>query len=363
MIRPATTADLPRLLDIEARAFAGDRLSARSFKHLLTKAHAYTLAAEADGEIVGYASLLFHEGTWIARLYSIALLAQARGKGIARPLLEAAIEAARERDCATLRLEVREDNAAARRLYEGAGFRLFGRHDAYYEDGATALRYEKSLAEAAEPDARTLPFYAQTLDFTCGPAALMMAMRNFDEAAALDRREELRLWREATTIFMTSGHGGCSPYGLALAAWHRGFDVEVFVNDDGALFVDSVRSEEKKGVVRLVHDDMAEQVIETGITVVRGTLGVSALVERVNRGEVPVVLISVWRMAGQKQPHWIAVSDVDEHFVYVNDPTIYKDRHRDDSIRMPIARPEFERMARFGRGQQKAAVIIKGRRV
>lgn len=362
MIRPASTADLPHLLDIEARAFAGDRMSARSFRHLLTKAHAYTLVAEIEGRLVGYASLLFHEGTWIARLYSIALLEEARGKGIARPLLNAAIEAARDRDCATLRLEVREDNPAAIRLYEAAGFRLFGRHDAYYEDGANALRFEKSLAEAAEPGIRTLPFYAQTLDFTCGPAALMMAMHSFDDGAALDRREELRLWREATTIFMTSGHGGCSPYGLALAAWRRGFDVEVFVNDDGALFVDSVRSAEKKGVVRLVHDDMAEQVAECGIPVVRGTLGLSALVDRINRGQVPVVLISTWRIAGQKQPHWVAVSDVDDHFVYVNDPTIYDGRERDDSIRMPIARPEFEQMARFGRGQQKAAVVIRGRR-
>lgn len=362
MIRQATKADLPALLDIEARAFSGDRLSQRSFRHLLTKAHAVTLVAEEAGGLLGYASLLFHEGTWIARLYSLAVAPEARGKGLSRALLDAAVEAARARDCAVLRLEVREDNAAARRLYDSAGFRQFGSHAAYYEDGATAIRMERSLAAAPAPHARRLPYYAQTLDFTCGPSALMMAMKALDETAAFDRREELRLWREATTIFMTAGHGGCGPHGLALAAWRRGFEVELFVNDAGALLVDSVRGEEKKTVVRLVHDDMAEQVDAAGIPVTHGALGLSALVERVAKGEVPIVLISTWALAGQKQPHWVAISDIDEHFVYVNDPTVYDGRPRVDSIRMPIARPAFERMARFGRGQQKAAVIVKGRR-
>lgn len=363
MIREARKADLPALLDIEARAFSGDRLSKRSFQHLLTKAHATTLVATDDGgTIAGYASLLFHEGTWIARLYSIAIAPEARGRGLSRALMEAALEAARTRDCAVLRLEVREDNAAARHLYDGMGFRVFGRHEDYYEDGEAALRMERSLAEAPAPQARLLPYYAQTLDFTCGPSALMMAMKALDDTAAFDRREELRLWREATTIFMTGGHGGCGPHGLALAAWRRGFEVEIFVNDESALLIDSVRGEDKKAVVRLVHEDMVEQVEAAGIPLTRGTLGLSALVERVAKGEVPIVLISTWALAGQKQPHWVTISDIDEHFVYVNDPEVYDDRSRSDSIRMPVARPEFERMARFGRGKQKAAIILKGRR-
>ena len=37
------------------------------------------------------------------------------------------------------------------------------------------------------------------------------------------RIQEMQLWREATTIFMAAGHGGCSGQGLALAATRRGF--------------------------------------------------------------------------------------------------------------------------------------------
>jgi hypothetical protein len=47
---------------------------------------------------------------------------------------------------------------------------------------------------------------------------------------------------------------------MALAAWQRGFDVEVFVNDEGALFVDSVRSPDKKAVITLVQEDFLDQL-------------------------------------------------------------------------------------------------------
>lgn len=362
MIRPARLDDLPRLLDIEARCFPGDRLSRRGFRHLLTRANARTLIAEAGGEAVGYAAVLFHRGNYVARLYSIALLDEARSRGRGRALIEAAMEAARDGDCAAMRLETRVDNYPAQKLFKAAGFRIFGRHPNYYEDGTDAYRLERSLADVPTEADLPVPYFQQTLDFTCGPAALMMAMGAVDPGIPFDRAEELNLWREATTIFMTAGHGGCSPFGLALAAWDRGFAVEVFANDGGSLFIDSVRGKTKKDVVRLVQEGQIAGLAERGIPLHRGIVGVAAIEERVRAGEIPIVLISVWRIAGQKQPHWVTVTDVDEHFVYVNDPMVYKGRSREDSIRMPIARAEFERMARFGRGNQKAVVLLKGRR-
>ncbi|MCL1487420.1 MAG: peptidase C39 family protein [Marinobacter sp.] len=72
-------------------------------------------------------------------------------------------------------------------------------------------------------NSRRYPYYPQTTEFTCGPAALIMAMAALNQQQSLTTLEELKIWREATTIFMLSGHGGCGPHGLALAAWHRGF--------------------------------------------------------------------------------------------------------------------------------------------
>ena len=41
---------------------------------------------------------------------------------------------------------------------------------------------------------------------------------------------------------MTSGHGGCHPLGLALAARQRGFSAETWINLQQPLFVDGVRN-------------------------------------------------------------------------------------------------------------------------
>ncbi len=57
-----------------------------------------------------------------------------------------------------LTLEVRYDNAHAIALYEKLGFRQFGEHEDYYADGATALRYTKTVCpEDRHGDRRRSP--------------------------------------------------------------------------------------------------------------------------------------------------------------------------------------------------------------
>ena len=89
--------------------------------------------------------MFLHAGHDIARLYSLAISAEARGRGVGEKLLVAAERDAARRGSARMRLEVRRDNAAAQRLYLRRGFRVIGERHAYYEDGYDALRYEKPL--------------------------------------------------------------------------------------------------------------------------------------------------------------------------------------------------------------------------
>jgi ribosomal protein S18 acetylase RimI-like enzyme len=112
MIRKATLLDLEALLALEDRSFDTDRLSRRSFRHLLTKANATTVLDERDGELAGYATVLFNAGTSLARLYSIAVDERFKGQGIGRVLVEAAEQAALDGECVVMRLEVRRDNPA-----------------------------------------------------------------------------------------------------------------------------------------------------------------------------------------------------------------------------------------------------------
>jgi ribosomal protein S18 acetylase RimI-like enzyme len=360
MLRHATLDDIPALLAIERQCFTTDRLSRRSFRHLLTRGHAVTLLDENDGRIRGYVLLLFSRGTSMARLYSIAVHPEYGRRGVGDRLLEEAESAALEQDCVSMRLEVRRDNPASLALFRRHGYRQFEEVLDYYEDHMDALRFEKRLVPYLRVELVKVPYYQQTLDFTCGPAALMMAMKALDPPIELNRKLELRLWREATTIFMTSGHGGCGPYGLALSAYRRGFGLEIHVNEDNVFLVDSVRSPEKKEVMRLVQEDWIEELRQLPVVLRRGSLGVDELRQKFEAGGIPLVLISSYRIYGERFPHWVVVTGFNDHYIYVHDPLVDAEEGETvtDSINMPISYREFQRMARYGKAGQKAVLIL-----
>lgn len=359
-VRPATTGDLDAIARLEEASFRHDRLNRRRIRYLLTRARAQTLVAEAAGTVVGYVMVLFNRATAHGRVYSIAVDHRFRKHGLGATLLHAAEKAAAETGCASMRLEVRKDNAAAIALYREQGYRPFETVIDYYEDHEPALRFEKTITPEPAPQLTRVPYYAQTLDFTCGPASLMMAMKTLDPRLRLSRELELTLWRESTTVFMTSGIGGCTPFGLALAAVHRGFGAELFTTAGRNFFADSVRSPVKKEVIRLVQEGFIRELKQLRARIHRRALRFSELQERIDTGRVPVVLISSYRIYGEKSPHWVVVTGYDERFIYVHDPFIDKAEGETvvDSLNMPILHREFERMTRYGRAGLKAVLFV-----
>ena len=363
-IRDAVPADIKALVELEERCFETDRMSERSFRYMLTRGKAVLVVDEEDGILRGNALVLFHGRTALARLYSICVDPAWRGHGLARKLLDAAEERAKARGATRMRLEVNVNNTAALMLYRSVGYRDFSLVPEYYEDKADAIRMEKEMAPHLARDLDRVPYYRQTLDFTCGPACLIMAMAAQDPSVRADRTEELRLWREATTIFMTSGHGGCGPIGMALAAWRRGFGVEVSVSDEVELFTDSVRSSDKKEVIRLVEKGFAEELAATGIVVDSEPMSARELMDRLREGGIPIALISSYRLTGEKVPHWIVITGRDDRFVYINDPNVdpVERRSETDCIGIPILPEELERMMSLGRRKNTAALVIYPRR-
>ncbi|MEZ4697122.1 MAG: ribosomal protein S18-alanine N-acetyltransferase [Rhodothermales bacterium] len=360
VIRPAKLADLDALVALETSSFDSDILSRRNFRYMITQANASLLVAELTGAIVGYSLVLYNRGTSLARLYSVAVSPAARGHGVGALLLHHSEEAAREHDCAYMRLEVRSDNDAAIALYERTGYRQFDTIEDYYEDHETARRYEKRILDISSAPIKKTPFYEQTTDFTCGPAALMMAMRRLQPTLKLDTSLELQIWREATTIFMTTGSGGCGPHGLALAAHRRGFAVEVFLNRDQTLFVRGVRNAEKKRIIELVQRDFEKQIAQTDIKLHRKPMTLTDVQNRLDAGAVPIVMISTYRLTSNKAPHWVVVTGLDEHFVYVHDPEVDADEGKTvlDCSHIPIERRSFEGMSSYGTLGIRAAIVI-----
>lgn len=92
------------------------------------------------GVCVGFIGFSTFQARPLLNIHDLAVLPGHRGRGTGRALLAAAEKHARELGCCKLTLEVQEDNAPARRLYEHWGFR-----DVVYGDSGPTRFLGKSL--------------------------------------------------------------------------------------------------------------------------------------------------------------------------------------------------------------------------
>jgi GNAT superfamily N-acetyltransferase len=83
-------------------------------------------APDGATEAAGVCQLRFRWSVWKTAedcwLEDLFVREAARRSGLGRALVEAAVDRARERGCRRIELDVNEDNAAARALYEACGF-------------------------------------------------------------------------------------------------------------------------------------------------------------------------------------------------------------------------------------------------
>ena len=360
-VRQAERGDIDALVKLERRVFATDRLSRRSLHRFLRSPTADVIVAEENAQLAGVVIVLSRSRSAVARLYSIAVAPHAGGRGVAAMLLDAAEAAALARGSRTMRLEVHHTNHAAISRYRKSGYREFGRHRAYYEDGGDALRFQKRLV----PDAAALrdapPYFHQTTDFTCGPACIMMALawadRKFKPAPAF----EFALWREATTIFSGAGPGGCEPYGMAVTLERHGLRPEIHVSRPGAYFVETVKSAEKRRVMALAQAEFQREARARDIPIHPTPVNESVLMRAFDAGNVAIVLVSGYHMIPRGMPHWIFAFGRNGRHVLMHDPAALRDDQGMAAAAESYAVPwtAFERVIHVGRERLSAAIVIR----
>ena len=128
MIEPAGAELAAVLAEIHARAFE-EGWSAAEIAKLLESPAVFAMisaAPERRGFVMAWAA------AGDAELITVAVVPEARRKGIGAALVEAAGAFARARGAATIHLEVAEDNAPARALYARLGYEEVGRRRGYY---------------------------------------------------------------------------------------------------------------------------------------------------------------------------------------------------------------------------------------
>ena len=358
--RLANSSDLAELNTLEQQLFAGDRISPRQMKRFLQSSQAMLFVADSGKGLAGYALLLFHQGTQLSRLYSIAVKPDFRGRGIAQSLLGQCERAALDQGVNTLRLEVREDNTSAINFYQKMGYQLLKFLVHYYDDLCDGRRMQKRLSPQGPRVQLPMPLYIQTTPFTCGAACLLMSFSCLSGHEP-SRTEELQLWREATTIFMAAGHGGCSAQGLALAALRRGYSIELWTQSRSTPFIDSVRDKNKKAVITLVHNDFCQQLASQHITVHNASPTIIQLKQWIDQGCVVLLMISTYRFNGKKEPHWIILSGMNENFFFIHDPFADSKIEVASSAYIPVGKAALSQIIGFGKQKHTACVIISQR--
>ena len=152
-IRKFTTDDLQQVMQIN-QATLPENYTDYFFMDLHERFPETFIVAEEDGQIVGYIMCRVEVGLSNLGLgglirkghvVSIAVLPQARRKGVATELINAVLEGVRFYKAKQCYLEVRVTNDAGIRLYKKLGFDVSRTVNGYYSDGESAYVMSKKL--------------------------------------------------------------------------------------------------------------------------------------------------------------------------------------------------------------------------
>src|SRR5690606_1007736 len=158
-----------------------------------------------------------------------------------------------------------------------------------------------------------------------------------------------------------SGHGGCHPIGLALAARARGFKATVFLNHELPCFLDGVRQPAKKAILEVVDRSFNAKAREAGVRIRWEDISQKQIQRHFDAGGAIIMLISTYRLDGKKAPHWVTITGMDDFCLYLHDPDPDSTGSSQVSIdcqHVPIARSDFVRMSAFGRQKLRTAVLL-----
>jgi ribosomal-protein-alanine N-acetyltransferase len=136
LIRKATLDDIATIRELEQRAERAAHWGEREYEALFApespRRVALVAAEETGAEIMGFVIARCADDEW--EIENVVVAGEQRRRGVGSALVHELVREARRSGAAAVLLEVRESNAAARRLYEKAGFSAVGRRPGYYRE-------------------------------------------------------------------------------------------------------------------------------------------------------------------------------------------------------------------------------------
>jgi Peptidase_C39 like family len=197
-----------------------------------------------------------------------------------------------------------------------------------------------------------IPYYAQTSEFSCGPACVLMIFKFFNSNLKLNRTLEFEVWRQCNMI----GVKGADPFGMSVPLLDAGYEVHLVTERRSMIDPDLWRSRIQE--IRLTPEDedltafgIAENKKRAqgrGLTVEYTRLTVERVAKSFHEGFIPMALVHMGVVHQLDIPHWVVVTDAGDDYVAFNDPYPPK-----GGKNICVSREEFRQMlgdvgTRFG---------------
>jgi ribosomal-protein-alanine N-acetyltransferase len=131
-IRPATLADIPKMMALARLAAAAAQWSAEQYQTVFSGVSRVALVVEEGADVQGFIAGRTMGEEW--EIENIAVAGPVRRRGLGARLLGEFLDMARGRGAEAVFLEVRESNLEARQFYEKWAFVQTGRRKDYYRE-------------------------------------------------------------------------------------------------------------------------------------------------------------------------------------------------------------------------------------
>ena len=168
-----------------------------------------------------------------------------------------------------------------------------------------------------------IPYYAQSSEFSCGPACVLMVFKYLHPEIRLSRTLEFEVWRQCNMI----GVRAADPYGMSVPFLDAGLEVRLLTERRRAIDPALWRSRRPR---RLTPQDtelalfgVAEnrkRALGRGLSVGYGRLTVERIARPLAEGFIPVALVHMGVVHREDIPHWVVVTETDDGHVVFNDP-------------------------------------------
>jgi predicted double-glycine peptidase len=188
-----------------------------------------------------------------------------------------------------------------------------------------------------------VPYYQQSRNYTCGPAALMMVMKYWNKTLELSKSTEFNLWLKSNPFVFL---GGTLQYGLARAAMKKGFKTEIYQKKK---FSDSYSKSRS-------YFNLYEYIISFGarhskIPVYLGREIFEVIREALVNGIPPLVFLNLEPIVGENVFHWVVVTGMNDNIIYLNDPYVPKHSNLNMKKNHPVDIKVFKKSIATDRGK------------